>query len=76
MNRESERIVELERRLFMARDHLVAEVRFSTELCAKFEDDLTRMNVELSRLQRQRGLYWRVRSRLGRAFRRLSMGPR
>lgn len=76
VSQESERIVELERRLFIARDRLVAEVLFSTELCAKFAEDLTRMNVEVSRLQRQRGLYWRSRSLFRRALRQFGVGAR
>ena len=76
VNDESERIVELERRLHLVREKLVAEVLSSTELCARFEEELTRMNAEVSRLQRQRGVYWKSRSLFGRALRRLGLGPK
>ena len=67
----SERIVELERRLALARDRLVEEVVSSVQMCVEFEERQVQMDAEIARLRRQRGVYWRMRSRAGRVFRRL-----
>lgn len=71
-----ERIVELERRLALARDQLLAEVVYSVEKCAEFADRQARMGAEIAALQRQRGVYWRTRSSVGRVLRRLGFIPR
>ena len=60
-----ERIIELERRLDLARDRLVAEVVSSVKKCVEFEERQIQMDAEIARLRRQRGVYWRMRSRAG-----------
>jgi uncharacterized protein (UPF0128 family) len=66
-----ERIRELERRLDSARDRLVAEVVSAVSMCTEFAEMQAGMEAEIGLLRRQRGAYWRIRSRVRRVLRRV-----
>lgn len=59
-------ILELERRLDLARDRLVAEVVSAVSICTEFAE----VQAEVG-FCGDNGAYWRIRSRLGRVLRRV-----
>ncbi|WP_146070090.1 hypothetical protein [Cryobacterium sp. Y29] len=71
-----ERILDLERRLDLARDRLVAEVVSAISMCTEFAEVQAGMEAEIGVLRRQRGAYWRIQSRLGRVLPRVENGAR